>query len=129
MNISFFLTLAGMSVSVADFAALMSTFGTGELSRVGAWRIRMIVTLAFRAAIVSLSVVAIDALVDDENVAIRIASVASLIMLVHPLWASLGDRDIYASKGTASAGSWQRSLCRLFPLWRTCSSRRPVFSW
>ena len=101
MSISFFLTLSGMAISVAGFAALMSAFSTEELPRISAWRIRMIVMLGFRAALVSLSVVAIDALVDDTDQAIRIASVASLVMLIHPMWASLRDREVYRSRSNA----------------------------
>jgi hypothetical protein len=92
--------IASLGVSVAGFAALMYSFrGDASLSRVGAWRIRMIVELGFTAAVLGIGVIVVDAYVTDGKTAIRIASGLFILAFLRP-WSfrSLRDPEVYRNR-------------------------------
>lgn len=76
----------------------------------------MIVTLAFRVAIVSLGALAIDALVDNTDLAIRLASLSATVMLVHPMWSSSRDSEVYKSRSVFQASIYGNFVSVVVPV-------------
>jgi len=68
----FFLSVAGLGMSVAGFAGLVSAFRRGEAwDRVELWRLRSIARLSFLVVFIGLAVFPVFALLGDEAATIR----------------------------------------------------------
>jgi hypothetical protein len=79
----FFLSIAGLGVSVAGFSGLVIALrrGDGAWTRLELWRLRAIPRLSFVVVFLALAPFPLFALTGDEAVVIRIAS--GLIVLAH----------------------------------------------
>jgi hypothetical protein len=103
----FFLTMAGISLSLAGFAGLLASFRepTAPWTVVDLWRLRRIVNRSFVSVFVALIPVPIFGIVGDEGAAFRIASAvfAALVfvdvVVITPEWRRLwpGDRSLYVA--------------------------------
>ncbi|MDP9320055.1 MAG: hypothetical protein M3P16_03035 [Chloroflexota bacterium] len=103
----FFLTLAGISLSLAGFAGLLASFRqpSQPWTVTDLWRLRRIVNRSFASVFLALAPVPLFGIVGDEAAAIRIASAlfgavvfVDLVMLT-PEWRRLwpGDRELYVA--------------------------------
>ena len=103
----FFLTMAGISLSLAGFAGLLASFRdpTEPWTVVDLWRLRRIVNRSFASVLVALIPIPIFGMIGDEAAAVRLASVVfaaivlvDLVMLT-PEWRRLwpGDRSLYVA--------------------------------
>jgi hypothetical protein len=101
----FFLTLAGISLSLAGFAGLLASFRqpSQPWTVTDLWRLRRIVNRSLASVFLALSPVPLFGIIGDEAAAIRIASalfaavvLVDLVMLT-PEWRRLwpGDRGLY----------------------------------
>jgi hypothetical protein len=98
---AFFMVIASLGVTLAGFAALLHGLRRGEdFSQLSRWRIRLIVELGFTAAVLALGVIAIDAFVDDDSLAIKIASGLFLVGTYGRFWwwTTLKDREVYRNR-------------------------------
>lgn len=101
----FFLTMAGISLSLAGFAGLLASFRqpSQPWTTTDLWRLRRIVNRSFAALFLSLAPVPLFAILGDERAAIRAASALFAVVLVAdlgmltPEWRRLwpGARDLY----------------------------------
>jgi len=88
----FFLSLAGLGMSVAGLAGLVSAFRRGDQwARVELWRLRNIARLSFLVVFLAVIIFPIYSFVGDEGTAIRIAS--GTIAAVHVIEIVLARRD------------------------------------
>ncbi len=72
---AFFLTLAGLALSVAGFGGLVGAFRRGdEWTQVDLWRLRNIVWLSFITMFLALAPVTAFALFGDEPLSVRLGS-------------------------------------------------------
>jgi hypothetical protein len=81
---AFFLTMSGISLSLAGFAGLLVTFRQPNLAwtRTDVWRVRRIVSRSFVCVFLSLAPIPLFALTGDEAAALRIASLILGAVLV-----------------------------------------------
>jgi hypothetical protein len=81
----FFLTVAGISLSLAGFAGLLASFRqpSGSWSRVDLWRLKRIVNRSFVVLALALVPIPLFAIVSDEALTVRVVSVllAALVLL------------------------------------------------
>lgn len=88
----FFLSVAGLGMSVAGLAGLVSAFRRGDqCARVELWRVRNIARLSFLVVFLAVIVFPIYSFVGDEGAAIRLAS--GTIATVHVIEIVLARRD------------------------------------
>lgn len=103
----FFLTMAGISLSLAGFAGLLASFRqpTQPWTVTDLWRLRRIVNRSFASVFLALAPVPVFGIIGDEAATIRITSAlfaavvfADLVVLT-PEWRRLwpGDRELYVS--------------------------------
>src|ERR1700716_1849895 len=103
----FFLTMAGISLSLAGFAGLLASFRqpTQPWTVTDLWRLRRIVNRSFASLFLALAPVPLFGIIGDEAAAIRIASavfaaivLADLAMLT-PEWRRRwpDDRGLYVA--------------------------------
>jgi hypothetical protein len=103
----FFLTMAGISLSLAGFAGLLASFRqpTQPWTVTDLWRLRRIVNRSFASLFLALAPVPLFGIIGDEAATIRIASTVfaavvlfDLVMLT-PEWRRLwpGDRGLYVA--------------------------------
>ena len=136
----FFLTMAGISLSLAGFAGLLASFRqpSQPWTVIDLWRLRRIVNRSFASVFLALAPVPLFGIIGDEAGAIRIASALFAVMvlvdlvLLTPEWRRLwpGDRGLYvawlisgslslllaANVALASAGVYELGLV-LILLW------------
>ena len=136
----FFLTMAGISLSLAGFAGLLASFrdASQPWTTTDLWRLRRIVNRSFASVFVALIPIPIYGILGDEAVAVRIASVVFAavvfidLVILTPEWRRLwpGDRSLYvawvisgsmglllvANVALASAGVYELGLV-LILLW------------
>jgi hypothetical protein len=103
----FFLTMAGISLSLAGFAGLLASFRepTESWNVVDLWRLRRIVNRSFASVLVALIPIPIFGIIGDEGAAVRIASAvfAAIVLydlgMLTPEWRRLwpGDRSLYVA--------------------------------
>jgi hypothetical protein len=103
----FFLTMAGISLSLAGFAGLLASFRepTESWTLVDLWRLRRIVNRSFASVFVALIPIPIFGIIGDEGAAFRVASAvfAALVLfdmvVITPEWRRLwpGDRSLYVA--------------------------------
>jgi len=74
----YFLTIAGISLSLAGFAGLLASFrqSGGSWARVDLWRLRRIVSRSFMGVALALIPIPVFAIVADEALAVRMVSIA-----------------------------------------------------
>ena len=81
----FFLTVAGIGLSLAGFAGLLASFRQpgGSWSRVDLWRLKRIVNRSFAVLALALVPIPVFAIVADEALTVRMVSVllAALVLL------------------------------------------------
>jgi hypothetical protein len=103
----FFLTMAGISLSLAGFAGLLASFRepTDSWTVVDLWRLQRIVNRSFASVFVALIPIPIFGIIGDEGGAVRIASAvfAAIVFfdvaMITPEWRRLwpGDRSLYVA--------------------------------
>jgi hypothetical protein len=102
LDTGFFVTIAGLSVSVAGFASLMHSFrGSTDVPVVTGWRIRYIVTGGLTLAVASLGVVVVISAADDVDLQVRLATLLAIATAVPTSWTyrSLSDERVFRTKG------------------------------
>ena len=108
-----YLSIAGLALSVAGFAGLVTAFRHGEgWTRTSLWRVRNIVRLSISLVLIALLPFPVFALTNDEPVAIRVTAVALIAVLLYDLWSAWRER-----------GEWSDTSSSL------SSSHRPDSSW
>jgi hypothetical protein len=103
----FFLTMAGISLSLAGFAGLLASFRdpSEPWTMVDLWRLRRIVNRSFASLLVALIPIPLFGIIADEGAAFRIASAvfAAIVfidlVILTPEWRRLwpGDRSLYVA--------------------------------
>ncbi len=90
----FFLSIAGLGMSVAGLAGLVSAFRRGEAAwdRVELWRLRAIARLSFTCVFLALVIFSIFALTGDQAIAIRLTSAGIAGLYVIEVIMALRDR-------------------------------------
>jgi hypothetical protein len=101
----FFLTMAGISLSLAGFAGLLASFrdASQPWTVTDLWRLRRIVNRSFASLFLALIPVPLFGIIGDEAAAVRIASaifaaiVLADVVLLTPEWRRLWpeDRGLY----------------------------------
>ena len=99
----FYLSVAGLALSVAGFAGLVTAFRHGEgWTRTSLWRVRNIVRLSISLVLIALLPFPVFALTNDEPIAIRVTAVALIAVLLYDLGSAWRER------GEWSDTSWVR---------------------
>jgi len=90
----FFLSIAGLSMSVAGLAGLVSAFRRGEdaWDRVELWRLRAIAQLSFICVFLALIIFPIFALLSEQTTSIRLTSAANAGLYIIQIILALRDR-------------------------------------
>jgi hypothetical protein len=78
----YFMAIAGLGVSLAGFAGLISALDTSPGSAVKAWRIRNIVIGGFFLTFMGFGTVATYSLTEDVDATVRIVSFVSAVLLL-----------------------------------------------
>ncbi len=84
----FFTTIAGLSVSLAGFGAVIGWLrdDPSEWDPINLWRVKTIVRHAFTIAFICLSLVPIYSFTQDEIMTIRIGSAAAALFSITDMW-------------------------------------------
>ncbi len=107
LDSGFFITIAGLSVSVAGFASLMHSFrGSRDLPVITGWRIRYIVSGGLTLALVSLGVVVVLATADDVDLQVRLATVLAIASSLPTAWTYRSLRDPQVFRTRSERVSW-----------------------
>src|SRR5438128_67517 len=90
----FFLSVAGLGMSVAGLAGLVSAFRRGEdaWDRIELWRLRAIAQLSFMCVFLALVIFPIFALLSEQATTIRFASAANAGLYIIQIILALRDR-------------------------------------
>ena len=96
----FFLSLAGLGLSVAGFAGLVSAFRRRDegWTRTELWRLRTIARLSFTLVFLALLPFPLFALSGDEVLVIRLMSALVVLLYVGDIVAPRFDRDNWSSR-------------------------------
>ena len=96
----FFLSLAGLGLSVAGFAGLVSAFRRRDegWTRTELWRLRTIARLSFTLVFLALLPFPLFALSGDEVLVIRLMSALVVLLYVGDIVAPRFDRDNWPSR-------------------------------
>jgi hypothetical protein len=104
----FYLSIAGLALSVAGFAGLVTAFRHDEgWTRAGLWRLRNIVRLSISLVLIALLPFPVFALTNDEPMAIRVTALALIAVLVYDLTSA------WRGRGAWSDTSWVRAYLAL----------------
>lgn len=96
----FFLTLAGLALSMAGFAGLVGAFRQGDTwTKTTVWRLRNIVRLAFIAMFLCLAPVVLYTLSGDEAFAIRATALACVGAALYEIASVVRERAQWSSRG------------------------------
>ena len=89
----FYLSVAGLALSVAGFAGLVTAFRHGDgWTRTSLWRVRNIVRLSVSLVVIALLPFPVFALTNDEPIAIRVTAVALIAILFYDLLSAWRER-------------------------------------
>lgn len=95
----FFLTLAGLALSIAGFAGLVGAFRQGDTwTKTAVWRLQNIVRLAFIAMFLCLTPVIVFTLSGDEPFAIRATSLACVGAALYEIASVIRERAQWTSR-------------------------------
>jgi hypothetical protein len=104
----FYLSIAGLALSVAGFAGLVTAFRHDDgWTRTSLWRVRNIVRLSISLVLIALLPFPVFALTNDEPIAIRVTAVALIAVLLYDLASAWRGRREW------SEGSWVRAYLAL----------------
>lgn len=97
----FYLSIAGLALSVAGFAGLVTAFRHDDgWTRAGLWRLRNIVRLSISLVLIALVPFPVFALTNDEPTAIRVTALALIALLLYDMVSAWRER------GQWSDASW-----------------------
>jgi hypothetical protein len=99
----FYLSIAGLALSVAGFAGLVTAFRHDDgWTQAGLWRLRNIVRLSISLVLIALLPFPVFALTNDEPMAIRLTALALIALLLYDMVSAWRER------GDWSDASWVR---------------------
>jgi hypothetical protein len=89
----FYLSVAGLALSVAGFAGLVTAFRHDEgWTRTSLWRVRNIVRLSISLVVIALLPFPVFALMNDEATAIRVTALALIAILLYDMVSAVRER-------------------------------------
>ena len=89
----FYLSIAGLALSVAGFAGLVTAFRHGDgWTRTSLWRVRNIVRLSISLVLIALLPFPVFALMNDEATAIRVTALALIAILLYDMVSAIRER-------------------------------------
>lgn len=97
---AFFLTLAGLALSVAGFGGLVGAFRRGdEWTQADVWRLRNIVRLSFITMFLALAPVTAFVLISDEPLSVRLGSALVAGATLYDIGGVLRERGQWSATG------------------------------
>ena len=99
----FYLSIAGLALSVAGFAGLVTAFRHGDgWTRTSLWRVRNIVRLSILLVLIALVPFPVFALTNDEPTAIRVTALALIAVLLYDLVSAMRERGQWTDSSWVS---------------------------